>query len=282
MFFDQLRLLSGNLAFKLASTAPNQRTEVLGLSLARLYLDYQDVLQDQIVVPLDAHPELYAEARRQARELGTPSFPPQRPRPVPPRRTAADITCRLVEVKCYTALDDVSAYQRLKTKVGQQLERSQIVLAEPSTRTSPAPTAWTDLSRISTSPPCSASTWSARSATAQWTRPPHGRRSLLDSLDDGYRLHFTRSGLIFDLARTGSDRETDGEVEFHRIGRDLITELVEAIPTVPPDVKAQRDDIDVADDGDSLMRDGAPTAPTLAVLPLPSHISPMRPSARTT
>ncbi|NEE15632.1 hypothetical protein G3M58_55360, partial [Streptomyces sp. SID7499] len=69
-FFEQLRLLSGNLAFKLASTAPNQRTEVLGLSLARLYLDYQGALHNQVVVPLDAHPELYTEARRQSRELG--------------------------------------------------------------------------------------------------------------------------------------------------------------------------------------------------------------------
>ena len=41
---------------------------------------------------------------------------------------------------------------------------------------------------------------------------------LLDSLDDGYQLRFTQSGLIFDLARTGTDQETDGEVEFHRIG----------------------------------------------------------------
>ena len=43
-FFEQLRLLSGRLAFKLASAAATQRTEVLGLALARLYLDYQGVL----------------------------------------------------------------------------------------------------------------------------------------------------------------------------------------------------------------------------------------------
>ena len=41
-FFEQLRLLSGRLAFKLASAAANQRTEVLGLALARLYLNYQE------------------------------------------------------------------------------------------------------------------------------------------------------------------------------------------------------------------------------------------------
>ena len=43
-FFDQLRLLSGRLAFKLASATATQRTEVLGLALARLYLDYQGAI----------------------------------------------------------------------------------------------------------------------------------------------------------------------------------------------------------------------------------------------
>ena len=63
-FFEQLRLLSGRLAFKLASTAATQRTEVLGLALARLYLDYQGVLADQVLLPLDDHLELYRDARR--------------------------------------------------------------------------------------------------------------------------------------------------------------------------------------------------------------------------
>jgi hypothetical protein len=62
-FFDQLRLLSGRLAFKIASTAPNQRTEVLGLAAGPPALD------DQVLVPLDSHLELYREARRQADEV---------------------------------------------------------------------------------------------------------------------------------------------------------------------------------------------------------------------
>ncbi|MFD5655605.1 hypothetical protein [Streptomyces sp. NPDC127039] len=56
--------------------------------------------------------------------------------------------------------------------------------------------------------------------------------ALLDNLDDGYALRFTRSGLIFDLAREGTNSELDDEVEFHRIGSDLITELINAIPTL--------------------------------------------------
>ena len=270
-FFDQLRLLSGNLAFKLASTAPNQRTEVLGLSLARLYLDYQDVLHNQIVVPLDAHPELYAEARRQARELGDAlSFQRSDLALFHLDARQRTITCRLIEVKCYTALDDVSTYQRLKTKVAQQLERSQTVLAEafdpdllspdrvdrPVKNLSLASMLRFYLERA------------ARHGILNQTARTAAQQ-LLDSLDDGYRLSFSRIGLIFDLARTGTDRETDSEVEFHRIGRDLVTELIEAIPTVRPSDPAQRDDPElVPPEGGAPMLDGAATAPTLALLPL--------------
>ncbi len=43
---------------------------MLGLALARLFLDYQNVLADQILVPLDAHLGLYRESRRRADEVG--------------------------------------------------------------------------------------------------------------------------------------------------------------------------------------------------------------------
>lgn len=55
----------------------------------------------------------------------------------------------------------------------------------------------------------------------------------LDRLDGGYRMRFTRTGLIFDLAGRGSNFEAERDVEYHRIGRDLIEELLAAIPTDP-------------------------------------------------
>lgn len=259
-FFEQLRLLSGNLAFKLASTAPTQRTEVLGLALARLYLDYQDALHNQVVVPLDAHPELYAEVRRQARELGDAlSFHRSDLALFHLDARTRTITCRLVEVKCYTALDDIGAYQRLKAKVTQQLGRSQTVLTEsfdpahinPDRVDRPVKNlALGSLLRFYLER-------AARHGTMGHA-PRTTAHALLDSLDDGYALHFTRSGLIFDLAREGTDRELDDEVEFHRIGRDLITELINAIPTVRPGVPAPTD-LAVEEEN------GGATAPTLAM-----------------
>ncbi|WP_274912538.1 methylation-associated defense system ATP-binding protein MAD8 [Streptomyces sp. WZ-12] len=261
-FFEQLRLLSGNLAFKLASTAPTQRTEVLGLALARLYLDYQDALHNQIVVPLDAHPELYAEVRRQARELGDAhSFQRSDLALFHLDARTRTITCRLVEVKCYTALDDIGAYQRLKAKVTQQLGRSQTVLTEsfdpahinPDRVDRPVKNlALGSLLRFYLER-------AARHRTMGHA-PRTAAHALLDSLDDGYALHFTRSGLIFDLAREGTDRELDDEVEFHRIGSDLITELINAIPTVRPGVPAP-----TAPAVEEQEENGAATAPTLAL-----------------
>ncbi|MFC9387531.1 methylation-associated defense system ATP-binding protein MAD8 [Streptomyces venezuelae] len=267
-FFEQLRLLSGNLAFKLASTAPNQRTEVLGLSLARLYLDYQGALHNQVVVPLDAHPELYTEARRQSRELGE-SLSFQRSDLAlfhldAQRRT---ITCRLVEVKCYTALDDIGAYQRLKTKVAQQLRQSETILAESF---DPARSTPDRVDRpVKNLVLASMLRFYLERAVRHGTvghMPRAAAHALLDSLDDGYRLDFTRSGLIFDLARSGTDREHEDGMEYHRIGNDLITELINAIPTVLPDVPAEA--LVEEPNGDAPEADGAATAPTLALLQL--------------
>ncbi|NIY65474.1 methylation-associated defense system ATP-binding protein MAD8 [Streptomyces malaysiensis] len=266
-FFEQLRLLSGNLAFKLASTAPNQRTEVLGLSLARLYLDYQDVLHNQIVVPLDAHPELYTEARRLARELGD-AFSFQRSDLALFHLNARErtIVCHLVEVKCYTVLDDIGAYQRLKTKIAQQLERSETVLAESfdPVRTTPDRVDRTVKNLVLGSMLRFYLERAARHGT-MGQKHREAAHTLLDSLDKGYKLRFTRSGLIFDLARSGTDREFDDGVHFHRIGSDLITELINAIPTVRPRLP-ELGETPVEDQAPEA--DGEATAPTLALLEL--------------
>ena len=127
-FFEQLRLLSGRLAFKLASATANQRTEVLGLALARLYLDYQGALADQIVLPLDDHLELYRDARRAARRSSAR-------RSACSARTwrcgaltpgAATITCRLVEVKCYSAVRGESGFEQLKERIAAQLGTQRV------------------------------------------------------------------------------------------------------------------------------------------------------------
>lgn len=79
--------------------------------MARLYLEHQGVFTNQIVVPLDAHLDLYRTRRSQADELGEE---------VSLKRTdlalfhldAAQrmITCRLVEVKCFQQVGEIGAF----------------------------------------------------------------------------------------------------------------------------------------------------------------------------
>lgn len=232
-FFDQLRLLSGRLAFKLASAVSTQRTEVLGLALARLYLDYQGVLADQILVPLDAHLELYREARKRADEVGE-AVGLQRTDlalfSLDARRRT--ITCRLVEVKCYSSLGNLSVYEDLKNRMTGQLDQSAKVLAE---HFDPHRTQPDRPDRVVRNADLAALLrfYLGRAVRYQTMRADAAgeARWLLAQLDRGYRLEFTRTGLVFDLGGKGTSSESEGGIEFHRIGRDLAEELIEAIPT---------------------------------------------------
>jgi hypothetical protein len=58
-------------------------------------------------------------------------------------------------------------------------------------------------------------------------------RFLLRSLEDGYRLLFTRSALVFDFEKDGSEVEHEHGIEFHRVGLSLIRELVDAAAPTP-------------------------------------------------
>lgn len=235
-FFDQLRLLSGRLAFKLASATATQRTEVLGLALARLYLGYQGALDSQIVVPLDDHLELYREARLAARELGEA---------VSLKRTdlalwsldaiRRTITCRLVEVKCYSEVRGVSALEDLKSMIAEQLGRSQEVLRE---RFDPALELGDRPDRAVRNAELAGMLhfYLERAIRHQTMRGDAADEAnwLLGNLDDArYRLQFTKTGLIFDLSGSGESSSTDDGIEYHRIGRDLIEELLAAMPTDP-------------------------------------------------
>lgn len=234
-FFEQLRLLSGRLAFKLASTAPSQRTEVLGLALARLYLDYQGVLADQILLPLDDHLELYQEARRTAgQDIGDA---------VSLKRTDLAlwgldarrrlITCRLVEVKCYSSLPGTAGYEQLKERIAGQLSNSEEILAtrfDPDHDLADRPDRTVRNAELGQL----LRFYLGRAIRHKTMRPDAAREAewLLGNLDRGkYQMRFTRTGLIFDLAGEGTSSEVDGGVEYHRIGRDLIEELLGAIPT---------------------------------------------------
>jgi hypothetical protein len=231
-FFNQLRLLSGRLAFKIASVAANQRSEVLGLALARMYLDYQGALKNQILVPLDAHLELYRESRANADALGIVADLHRTDLALFDLDGAhRTITCRLVEVKCITSELGVGLHQRVRERIRTQIDRSCTVIAghyDPAHRRPDRPLKnyeFANLLRFYLD--------RGKRHRIICDKAASGAEQLLNHLDDGYRLDFTRSGLVFDLGGSGWDSEIEGEIEFSRIGRDLIQELLDALPTGP-------------------------------------------------
>lgn len=231
VLLDQLRSLSGRLALKLLSS-PSQRAEALGLSLSRLFLEHQGVFQNQIVVPLDAHLDLYKALRQNAIELGDEvSF----------RRTdlalfdlnpsSNTITCRLVEVKCYTQVGNVAVYEQLKSTIAEQVLQSEHVLAyhfnphRNEIDRPDRPLKNRDLAAL-------LEFYLERSERYGVVLPDAANeaRYFLRRLDmRPYNLNFTRSAVVFDFNKPGTEApERDRGIEYYRIGRDLIEQLLEA------------------------------------------------------
>lgn len=268
---DQLRSLSGRLALKLIS-APSQRAEALGLALSRMYLEHQGAFQSQVAVPLDAHLELYRSLKQIADELGNDvSF----------KRTdlgifdlnAAErtITCRLVEVKCYAAVGDLAAYEVLKDRIATQIAQSQKVLSlhfdphrGPIDRAD-RPIKTRELVAL-------LEFYLDRGVRygIMGDRAADEARFLLRSLEDGYRLVFTRSALVFDFEKEGSEVEHEHGIEFHRVGSNLIRDLVEAAAPTPEEKAATSEalahDAPAAERSEAELtrrRRKAPSVPTL-------------------
>ncbi|MFD3451721.1 hypothetical protein ACFWVC_06030 [Streptomyces sp. NPDC058691] len=230
-FFDQLRELSGSFAFKLAAIGENSHSEVLGLALARLYLGFQGALRNQILIPLDAHIDLYGEDRRRLASGDDAMVRLHRTDLAlldldAARRT---IVCRLVEVKCFTGVGGLGAYETKKKQISQQIESSQRVLADQFD--SAVKRADRPLQNLTLRSLLSYYLSRANRYGLFDEKAYDEARWLLDHLDHGYSLEFARTGLVFDLGHAGADVETDGGIVFHRIGKDQVGRLLEAIET---------------------------------------------------
>jgi hypothetical protein len=230
LILEQLRALSGRLALKLLSSDTHQK-EALGMALARLFLCHQGALSNQTIVPLDVHIDLFRAAKKQADEVGQESTL-QRTDLALLDLNAVDriITCHLVEVKCHDNGASLGAYQQLKPKITAQLDESENVLRrhfDIQFKNPDRPDRLLKTKELSSL----VEFYLDRSCRYGLIEKEAAEeaRALLDTLEDGYDLRFTRSGLIFDFEKPGTEApEFDGRTEFHRIGVDLIRALVEA------------------------------------------------------
>ncbi len=259
---DQLRSLSGRLALKLISS-PSQRAEALGLALSRMYLEHQGVFQNQIVVPLDAHLDLYRALKKSADELGDEvSF----------KRTdlalfdldaqARIITCRLVEVKCYKQVGDIGAFNQLKDSIAEQIAQSEEMLGyhfDPRRGPVDRPDRLVKMRELVTLLEFyldRAIRYGVMSEAAA-----DEARFFLRSLESGYRLDFTRAAIIFDFDKPGTEPpEHESGIEHHRIGADLIQQLIDA---ALPEPSLDEVAVDAAEDV-VLMRPGTSSTTQLS------------------
>lgn len=223
-----LRSLSGQLALKLISSR-TQQAEALGLALARLYLEYQGALSNQVIVPLDAHTDLY----RSNGELDDVNDA------ISLQRTdlalfdldlnTRTITCNLVEVKCYSQVGDFAAFNQLKERISAQINQSERILQrhfDPVLKKTDRPDRLLksrELARILRFYLERSLRYGIFDVTAA-----QEARGLLESIEQGYSLQFRRCALIFDFDKAGTEApDNEVGIEFHRIGKDLVHALLE-------------------------------------------------------
>ena len=266
----QLRSLSGRLALKLIS-APTQRAEALGLALSRMFLEHQGVFENQVVVPLDAHLELYSALKKSADELGDEvSFKRTDLALFDLNAAERTITCRLVEVKCYNEVGDLAAFGALKEHIATQIAQSEHVIAhhfDPKRNAIDRPDRLMKTRELATLLEFYLDRSVRYGIMAEDSADE--ARFFIRALEHGYELRFTRSALIFDFAKPGTEPpDVENGIEYHRIGSDLISQLVDAaVEESRSEAQLQQDQLGLFERSVAELkrrRERAPSIPTLA------------------
>lgn len=237
-----IRSLSGRLALKLLA-APNNVGETLGLAMARLLLDQYQLLDDTILVPLDAHIQLFdgdnsieGESTPQRGDLLL----------VACNIPARTLTFHIIEVKWRNDLGDITAYHGLRQQIEQQIQQSVRSLRGHFDPQLTQPDRidrqlkirelaglllfYLDRSRR----------YSLISATSA-----EEVRAFIETLDQGYQLVCRGVGLIFDFGYSGIQTDEEhANLSFHRVGRDYMQLLmanglqrqaeIKAVTQLPP------------------------------------------------
>ena len=223
-----LRSLSGRLALKLLSS-PNNVREALGLAVARLFLEQYGLLSDCIVIPLDAHSDLFATAGQEASLQEEVSLERGDLLLVACDPQTRALHFHIIEVKWRTDLGELSAYISLRQQVESQLMHSEEALRrhfdphlQPVDRVDRQVKTKELISLLSF--------YLERSRRYRLVSDSaiEGLQPFIESLDQGYRLTCAGAGLVFDQSYEGVTQEEEhAGLVFHRVGRDYIRRLLE-------------------------------------------------------
>lgn len=221
MLLETLRSLSGRLALRLLS-APTQVQGALGMALSRLFLEAYGLLDDSIVIPLDAHPELVA------RDLAT-GAPKLRGDLLVVSASPAErhLQFLIVEAKCYSG---AGLGEDLREGITAQLRNSEVGLRE---RFDPDLRDPDRLDRVVQS-------WQLANVLAFYLDravryglvqggAAEAMRSFFLDLDAGYALSTRTIGLVF---RSGADSTyedtSNPDLPIWVIGNDVTRKIVRA------------------------------------------------------
>ena len=89
-------------------------------------------------------------------------------------------------------------------------------------------------------------------------------RMFLDLLEGGYTLRFSRSGVVFDFDKPGTEpAEHEVGIEFHRVGSDLIRNLMDHAAKLMPRATDSSDASGKSDGDREVPRDAASATPPI-------------------
>ncbi|MBU2431976.1 MAG: ATP-binding protein, partial [Proteobacteria bacterium] len=185
-------------------------------------------LSNQIIIPLDAHTDLYKPSSEnevedavnlQRTDLALFDL----------NLTSRTITCNLVEVKCYSDVGDFSAFNQLKERISGQINQSERIIQrhfDPELKKNDRP------DRLLKSRELALLLRFYLERALRYkifeNDAADEARLFLDTIEKGYSLQFRRSAIIFDFEKDGTDApDNEVGIEFHRIGKNLVQALLD-------------------------------------------------------
>jgi DNA phosphorothioation-dependent restriction protein DptH len=224
-----LRSLSGRLALKLLSS-PTDVSGVLGLALARLFLEQFGLLEDCILIPVDSHIDLFTQSDKDNLLEDEISFKRGDLLLVGCDPENRSLSFNIIEVKLRSDLGDINAYLSLRQGIEDQLNNTEIELRK---RFDPSIQYIDRIDRqVKTKELISLlSFYLQRSQRYGLVSKEAGSlfAKFIQTLDEGYKITTSGVGLVFDFGSEdlAVDEEHAGLI-FYRVGKGYVQRLADA------------------------------------------------------